>query len=85
MKNKILIVRVLFSFCLLQMGCVSSDDAIRDATFARADFQIRPGVTTEVFNLDLRVVENGAVTYERYGFHQTGSDWSLINIATKAG
>ncbi len=53
--------------------------------FPMADFQLRPGVTTEVFNLDLRVTENNVVTFERYGFQQAGTDWVLINIATKAG
>ena len=52
--------------------------------FPLTDFQIRPGVTTEVFNLDLRVSEEGAATRQRYSFHQAGNDWVLINIATRA-
>ena len=41
MKNKTPIVLVLFSFCLLQMGCVAHVGAIPEASFARSEFRIR--------------------------------------------
>ena len=41
MKKVLSVLLALLFAALLQTGCVSSDDAIRDATFARADFQIR--------------------------------------------
>lgn len=53
--------------------------------FAMADFQLRPGVTTEVFNLDLRVEENGTATFQRYSFQQSDNSWVLVNIATRRG
>ena len=51
--------------------------------FPMSVYQIRPGVTTEVFDLDLRVTEGATVTTQRYGFHQAGSDWTLIHVATR--
>lgn len=53
------------------------------AAFPLADFTIRPGVTTQVFNLDLKVTEAGATSLERYSFQRAGSEWRLINIAIK--
>ena len=41
MKNKFLFVLVLFSACLSQAGCASSDAAIPEASFARSEFRIR--------------------------------------------
>ena len=41
MKNKMLFVLVLFSSGLLQMGCISPQKTIPDATIPRADFRIR--------------------------------------------
>ena len=41
MKNKILLVLAVFSSCLLQVGCVSTENAIPCATLTRADFRVR--------------------------------------------
>ena len=55
----------------------------RRTAFPMTSFEIVPGVTTEVFNLDIAVRENGATTVNRFSFQNTGSSWNLINIAVR--
>ena len=41
MRKSLWVFAALLSASLMQTGCVSSDEAVRDATFARSDFRIR--------------------------------------------
>ena len=41
MENKTLLVLAVFYSCLLQVGCVSTENAIPCATLTRADFRVR--------------------------------------------
>ena len=73
----------------LQARFDAMDDAGRRAAenglrryFPMTDFEVVPGVTTATFNLDLQVAGDGANAIQRYSFHQAGSRWMLINIAS---
>ena len=58
-------------------------DQARRAAFPMTPFEVVPGVTTEVFNIDLAVQSEGITTVARYSFQNTGSSWNLINIAVR--
>ncbi|MBR1561059.1 MAG: hypothetical protein IJ646_12530, partial [Clostridia bacterium] len=58
------------------------ESALRTA-FPMTTFEVVPGATTEVFNIDLAVDDGDSVAHDRYSFHDTGTTWMLINIATR--
>lgn len=58
-------------------------DQVRRAAFPMTAFEIMPGVTTDVFNIDIAVQSEGVYTVNRYSFQNTGSGWNLINIAVR--
>ena len=46
-------------------------------------FEVMPGVTTEVLNIDLLLKQGEDTTRCRYSFYDTGSKWMLINISAQ--
>ena len=58
-------------------------DQTRRVAFPMTEFEVMPGVTTEVFNIDLAIQTGGITTVNRYSFQNTGSSWKLVNIAVR--
>ena len=71
-----------------RLDCMDADDRSALEETLRRDFpmtalEVGPGVTAEVFNIDLRIQANGTAVHDRYSFRDTGSAWTLTAISTR--